>query len=152
MRILFCPLYSSSSKTGRFGYGPAAFSLGEKYRDFSSLVALCNSGTVYPPNQNPNAGRIQTYIDKYQEEFTRELYQWYIEHGELRVMFSQEDKQGYLGNFFAEKPNPAISWLDDIGKERFDAASSALLHEAQGTQNLEVKHVSCESHDDLSCL
>lgn len=68
------------------------------------------------------------------------------------MMFSQEDKRGYLGNFFAEKPNPTISWLDDIGKERFDATSSALLHEAQGTQNLEVKHVSRESHDDLSCL
>jgi len=67
-------------------------------------------------------------------------------------MFSQEDKQGYLGNFFAENPNPAISWLDDIGKERFDAASSALLQGAQGTQNLEVKHVSYGSHDDLGCL
>lgn len=129
----------------RYGYEYPAFTLGEVHCDFRSLVALCNSGTVYPPNQNPNAERIQTYIDKYQEEFTRELYQWYVQHGELRVMFSREDKQGYLSNFFAEKPNPAISWLDDIGKENFDAASSALLHEAQGTQNLEVKHVSYES-------
>lgn len=124
----------------RCGHENAAFALAERYRDFSSLAALCNRETVYPPDQNPNARRIQTYIDRFQEEFTRELYQWYIQHGELRVMFSQEDEKGFLDKFFAEKPNPAISWLDDIGKERFDAASSALLSEAQGAANLEAKY------------
>ena len=61
------------------------------------------------------------------------------------MMFSQEDEKGYLDNFFAEKPDPTISWLNDIGKGRFDSASKALYREAQGAQNLEVKHVSFES-------
>ncbi|KXN86872.1 hypothetical protein AN958_09467 [Leucoagaricus sp. SymC.cos] len=125
----------------RCGHENAAFALAEQYRDFSSLAALCNREIIYPPDQNPNAERIQVYISKFREEFTRELYQWYIQHGELRVMFSQEDEKGYLDRFFAEQPNPAISWLDDIGKGRFDAASAALLTEAQGAGNLESKHL-----------
>jgi nuclear pore complex protein Nup133 len=56
-------------------------------------------------------------------------------------MFSQEDEKGYLDKFFVEQPNPAISWLDDIGKGRFDAASGALLSEAQSASNLKSKHV-----------
>lgn len=57
-------------------------------------------------------------------------------------MFSQDDEKRYVDRFFTEKPNPSISWLHDIGKTRFGAASSALLSEAQGAVNLESKHVS----------
>ncbi len=81
------------------------------------------------------------YIERFQDDFTRELYQWYIQHGELRVMFSYDDEKGYIDRFFAEKPNPSVSWLHDIGKQRFGDASNVLLHEARGAVNLESKHV-----------
>jgi nuclear pore complex protein Nup133 len=58
-----------------------AFQLAEDYLDFRNLASLCHTDTVYPPENNPNAARIQTYIDKFKEAFTTELYQWYIEHG-----------------------------------------------------------------------
>ena len=58
-----------------------AFQLAEDYLDFRNLASLCHMETVYPPEQNPNAARIQSYIDKFKEAFTAELYQWYIEHG-----------------------------------------------------------------------
>ncbi|XP_006458086.1 hypothetical protein AGABI2DRAFT_216285 [Agaricus bisporus var. bisporus H97] len=125
----------------RCGHENAAFALGEQYRDFSSLVALCHREVVYPPEKNPNAARIQSYIDRFKEDFTRELYQWYIQHGELRVMFSEDDERGYMDKFFVEQPNDSISWLHDIGKKRFDAASDALLREARGAVNLESKHL-----------
>ncbi|KAF9454530.1 hypothetical protein P691DRAFT_655678 [Macrolepiota fuliginosa MF-IS2] len=125
----------------RCGHENTAFALAEQYRDFSSLAALCNRDVVYPFEQNPNAERIQTYIERFEEDFTRELYQWYIQHGELRVMFSQGDERGYVDKFFAERPNPSISWLHDIEKRRFDDASQALLGEARGAVNLESKHL-----------
>lgn len=58
-----------------------AFQLAEDYLDFRNLASLCHTETVYPPEKNPNAARIQSYIDKFKEAFTTELYQWYIEHG-----------------------------------------------------------------------
>ena len=60
-----------------------AFQLAEDYLDFRNLASLCHTETVYPPENNPNAARIQSYIEKFKEAFTTELYQWYIEHGRL---------------------------------------------------------------------
>lgn len=58
-----------------------AFQLAEEYLDFRNLASLCHTETVYPPENNPSATRIRSYIDKFKEAFTVELYQWYIEHG-----------------------------------------------------------------------
>lgn len=60
-----------------------AFQLAEEYLDFKNLASLCHTETVYPPENNPNATRIRSYIDKFKEAFTVELYRWYIEHGLL---------------------------------------------------------------------
>ncbi|KAF5315570.1 hypothetical protein D9611_004731 [Ephemerocybe angulata] len=126
----------------RTGHHQEAFLLAEKYDDFASLVALCHRDTIYPPEANPHFERIQTYIKTYKENFTNELYQWYIQHGELRIMFSQEVAQSaFIDRFFEKKPNPGISWLHDISKERFADASSALLAESKGANNLDVKHL-----------
>lgn len=58
-----------------------AFQLAEDYLDFRNLASLCHTESVYPPENNPSAARIHSYIDKFKEAFTTELYQWYIEHG-----------------------------------------------------------------------
>ena len=79
-----CTLLGRRSRcgvTGRNGFASEAFQLAEKYRDFRSLASLCNKDTVYPPHDNPNAARIQAYVDKFKQDFTTELYRWYIEHG-----------------------------------------------------------------------
>ncbi|KAJ2920658.1 hypothetical protein H1R20_g16437, partial [Candolleomyces eurysporus] len=126
----------------RNGFQEHAFKLAEVYSDFASLVALCHRDTVYPPENNPNYERIQTYIGRYKENFTDELYQWYIQHGELRIMFSQEaDQSSFIDRFFAKKPNPGISWLHDVSKERFGDAASALLEEAKRANHLKAKHL-----------
>ncbi|KAJ7632668.1 hypothetical protein FB45DRAFT_978375 [Roridomyces roridus] len=127
---------------GRHGHASAAFALAEKYRDFSSLAALCHQDGVYPPHQNPNALRIQTYIDRFKEEFTTELYRWYIQHGELRVMFSQDEvHSGFLDKYFATHPDPSISWIHDLGQRRYEAAAAALLTESQNAAQLNTKHL-----------
>ncbi|KAG2020222.1 methyltransferase type 11 [Coprinopsis cinerea AmutBmut pab1-1] len=124
------------------GFQEEAFSLAERYQDFASLVALCHRETVYPPENNPNLERIKMYIQKYGDKFTDELYQWYIQHGELRAMFSQEHEQSaFIDKFFLKNPNPGISWLHDIGKENYGDASAALLEESTRANSLEVKHL-----------
>ncbi|KAK1236521.1 hypothetical protein PQX77_000214 [Marasmius sp. AFHP31] len=126
----------------RNGQAERAFSLAEQYRDFSSLAALCHRETVFPPEENPNAARIQTYVDHFKEEFTTELYRWYIQHGELRVMFAQEaTHKEYLDKYFSENPNPGISWLQDLGNRKYAGAASALHTVATQEVNLETKHL-----------
>lgn len=62
--------------------------------------------------------------------------------GELRVMFAQEDVYGgYIDRFFAEQKHPSISWVNDLGKGRFSAASRTLLDESRDAGDLEMKHV-----------
>ncbi|GBE81938.1 hypothetical protein SCP_0403120 [Sparassis crispa] len=124
----------------RNGFADHAFRLAEDYRDFRSLASLCHKETVYPPQDNPNVARIQSYIGKFKEDFTNELYQWYIEHGELRTMFAQ-DHDEYLDTFFEEHKYPGISWIHDIGKGRYDAASESLLSEAGHSSDLMSKHL-----------
>lgn len=46
-----------------------------------------------------------------------------------------------MDNFFAENPNPLVSWIHDIGKTRHSAASEALLTEAENATDLGTKHV-----------
>ena len=64
---------------GKNDFTNEAFKLAEDYHDFRSLASLCHKGKVYPPQENPNAERIEAYIDKFKDAFTTELYQWYIE-------------------------------------------------------------------------
>ncbi|KAJ7285784.1 hypothetical protein C8J57DRAFT_1431461 [Mycena rebaudengoi] len=126
----------------RNGHASTAFLLAEKHRDFSSLAALCHQDEVYPSHKNPNALRIQTYIDRFREDFTTELYRWYIQHGELRVMFAQDDVQSaYMDKFFAAHPNPSISWVHDLGQRRYEDSASALLSESEHATQLETKHL-----------
>lgn len=124
----------------RHGHGEAAFSLAEKYRDFSSLAELCHRDTVFPPDENPNAARIKAYVERFKDEFTTELYRWYIQHGELRVMFSQESSRN-LDQFFSKNPYPLISWINDLGNGWYDSAAKTLLDEAERATWLENKHL-----------
>ncbi|KAK0204765.1 hypothetical protein DFS33DRAFT_1322617 [Desarmillaria ectypa] len=124
------------------GHAAGAFALAEKYRDFTSLAALCHREIVYPPEQNPNALRIQNYIELYKDEFATELYRWYIQHGELRVFFSlSESHTGYMDKFFANNANPLISWIHDLGHGRYAAAARALLVESGEATNLASKQL-----------
>lgn len=63
--------------TVRLSRGNAAYDLAERYRDFRSLVVLCNDASLGSP------ARIHFYIQKYKEDFAYALYDWYLETGAL---------------------------------------------------------------------
>ncbi|KAA1471121.1 hypothetical protein DENSPDRAFT_837049 [Dentipellis sp. KUC8613] len=124
------------------GFADSAFKLAEQYHDFRNLVSLCNKDTVYPPEQNPNALSIQAYIERFQDEFTDELYKWYIEHGELRAMFAQEHTYSdYIDRFFTKHSYPSISWIHDLRQNRYDAAAESLLSESHTAGELTSKQL-----------
>lgn len=79
----------------KYGFAARAFELAEKYRDFRSLAALCNKDLVYPPSQNPHALKMVEYIERFRDEFTDELYQWYIEHGISDVLSLHIDDDSF---------------------------------------------------------
>jgi len=124
------------------GFATRAFDLAEKYRDFRSLVALCNKDQVYPLDQNPHATKIAEYIERFRDEFTDELYQWYIEHGELRTFFSQSDSYtDFLDRFFLKHNRPFVSWIQDLENERFQSAAETLLAESENAGDLAAKEL-----------
>jgi len=97
---------------------------------------------VYPLEQNPHTTKIAEYIERFRDEFTDELYQWYIEHGELRTLFSQgEATADYLDKFFAKHNRPFVSWVQDLEKERFHSAAETLLGESENAGDLAAKEL-----------
>ncbi|THH12017.1 hypothetical protein EW145_g257 [Phellinidium pouzarii] len=120
-----------------------AFELAEDYRDFRSLADLCHSASpIYPLTDNIHWGSVQRYIDMYKEEFTDQLYQWYIEHTELRCMFAQSELYGsYIDTFFSKHPQPSLSWVHDLGKGHWGTASATLLAQSGEILDLATRHV-----------
>ncbi|KAH9484254.1 Nucleoporin nup132 [Psilocybe cubensis] len=129
----------------QFGHQEAAFKLAERYNDYTSLVLLSHQEIVYPPHQNPHTDRIKLYIQKYGEDFTSELFRWYIQNGEVRTMFDQEAPAGrdLLNKYFENQSNRniAITWINDLENKAFALAASDLFQDAQGAPNLEGRHL-----------
>ncbi|KAI5123360.1 hypothetical protein M0805_001781 [Coniferiporia weirii] len=120
-----------------------AFSLAEDYRDFRSLADLCHSSPpIYPPSSNIHRDSLVRYIERYKEEFTDELYQWYIDHAELRCMFAQSELYGtYIDAFFEKHPHPNVSWMHELGKGRWGTASLTLLAQSGHASDLATRNV-----------
>ncbi|KAI0322245.1 Non-repetitive/WGA-negative nucleoporin C-terminal-domain-containing protein [Amylostereum chailletii] len=124
------------------GFSDHAFDLAEQYHDFRNLASLCNKEKAYPPTQNPHAFRIQSYIERFRDEFSTELFQWYIEHGELRTLYEQEEIYGpYIDRFFATRSHPSVSWIHDLHRHRYAAAADSLLSEGQQAGELVAKQL-----------
>jgi hypothetical protein len=110
-------LTRSHVTVGANGHASHALVLAENYRDFRSLASLCHKGTTYPPEDNPNAHQIQSYVEKFKDEFTKELYQWYIEHGQLirklksRIMLIAGNSQGNCVSCLPKRTSTVDTWI-----------------------------------------
>ncbi|GMK59789.1 hypothetical protein CspeluHIS016_0900060 [Cutaneotrichosporon spelunceum] len=96
-----------------------AYSLAEQFRDYSTLVYLCE--------KSGDDGRTQAYIERFGNDFTFELYQWYIDQRQYYELLAQDEVYGArLTAFFASHPHPELSWMHDIASKRYGAAAAAL--------------------------
>lgn len=147
---LFSPCTVRLSRTN------AAYDLAERYRDFRSLVVLCNDSNI------GSQARLHHYIQKYQEDFAFALYDWYLESGEVVSFFSlastkfqcytgrsydlmtQDGTYGpMLSKFLRLRQLPGLAWMQDVVESRIGDAADALLEQAESETNLSEQKV-CE--------
>lgn len=133
----------------------AAYDLAERYRDFRSLVVLCNDPTI------GSSARVHHYIQKYQEEFAFALYDWYLESGESCSnsalplspliapfigrsydLMTQDAAYGpMLSKFLKLRRLPGLAWMQDVTESRVEDASLALLQQAEREDKLSEQKV-----------
>ncbi|KAG8813545.1 hypothetical protein FRC17_001500 [Serendipita sp. 399] len=115
-----------------------AFKLAEEHEDYRALIDLCyqvstKSRKPYGPNNTAVDKQILTrklnhYADLFKEQFSFELYHWWIAHNMASEIFKEPaQKQDIVDEFFSTSDYPQLSWLHMLGKKQFAAASSALL-------------------------
>ncbi|CDZ97230.1 Nuclear pore complex, Nup133 component (sc Nup133) [Phaffia rhodozyma] len=113
-----------------------AFELAEHHRDFRALVELCNNPQI------GSSARVQFYIEKFREDFAFELYQWYIEKGQVKTLLTQDEIYNELVTKFLDSTeNSRIAWLHDLSIKRYDYASHSLLKESESEPKLVNKQL-----------
>lgn len=132
----------------------AAYDLAERYRDFRSLVVLCNDPSI------GSSARLHHYIQKYQEEFAFALYDWFLESGGYTInattsyndlirftgrsydLMTQDTAYGpMLSKFLKLRRLPSLAWMQDVAEGRVEDASLALLEQAANEENLAEQKV-----------
>jgi nuclear pore complex protein Nup133 len=125
--------------------------LAEKYRVFSSLVALVVED-LEKTNEELHAmilagadeealnekvrrtdflsNRVEDYYKLFGADFANALYRYYVRRGELFALLSDNDEhQPYLTNFLRSKPEFAkVAWIHEVRREGdYDRAAKTLL-------------------------
>ncbi|WVQ93625.1 hypothetical protein IAU59_000701 [Kwoniella sp. CBS 9459] len=116
-----------------------AYELAENHTDFLTLVVLCHD-----PQAGVNPARLQTYIERFGEEFAFVLYQWYIDQGQAYELLTQDEVYGSLvSRFFEEHSYPELEWMHHLACRRYGAAAGALtdVMKDQSTKALEQQHL-----------
>ncbi|WWD16353.1 hypothetical protein CI109_100779 [Kwoniella shandongensis] len=99
-----------------------AYALAEHHNDFLTLVVLCHD-----PVAGAGPARLQSYIERFGEEFAFVLYQWYIDQGQLHVLLTQDEVYGSLvTRFFELHGYPELAWMHHIACKRYGQAAGAL--------------------------
>ncbi|SPO23832.1 uncharacterized protein UTRI_03640_B [Ustilago trichophora] len=113
------------------GRSDRSFSLAEQYQDFRTLVELSTDPTLR------SDARLDTYLERYQEAFAFELYSWYIETGQPRVLLTQKSEYSSLVLAYLSQPGKdRLGWLHDLALRRFSEASTKLENLALQEGNL----------------
>lgn len=118
-----------------------SYDLAERYRDFKSLVLLCNDAKVGSP------ARITFFMDKYKQDFAFALYQFYLDNNRPYDLLAQEDKYSKLLSEYWETvvDEPRLKWIQDLSTQHYQDASESLYREAQVEAKLAEKKVRLES-------
>ncbi|ETS62210.1 hypothetical protein PaG_03785 [Moesziomyces aphidis] len=109
------------------GRSDRAFALAEQYEDFRTLVELCNEAQLRSP------ARLDSYLERYKQPFAFELYAYYLEHGQPRVLLEQKSEHSQLVlDFLAQPGHERIAWLHDLALQRYGEAAHTLERLALG--------------------
>ncbi|QSL66023.1 hypothetical protein MERGE_003160 [Pneumocystis wakefieldiae] len=116
-----------------------SFEIAEKYRDFRTLVELCYEIGDKNMDYNWNdqvTRRINWYLYTFKEEFADVLYRYFMEKGHLfNLLEDFSDYHHYLSRFFKSGNYGRISWMHEIGTDRFKDAGNTLYNISQNDEN-----------------
>ncbi|KAH8928173.1 hypothetical protein BT69DRAFT_1346781 [Atractiella rhizophila] len=109
-----------------------ALELAQKYRDYRILVELCTHPTY------GGKRRIEEMIARFAEKFAFQLYQYYIEKGEVRNLLEQDQEYNQiLLKFLESTDNPKLAWIHEILLSRHAHAYNELVREACQEKNVD---------------
>ncbi|KAG5437965.1 hypothetical protein PCANB_000311 [Pneumocystis canis] len=116
-----------------------SFEIAEKYKDFRTLIELCyetgDRNTDYTWNDQV-IRRINWYLYTFKEKFADVLYRYFIEKGYLQNLLEDfSDYHHYLSQFFNFKNYGRISWMHEIGTDKFRDAGNTLYNIAKNEEN-----------------
>lgn len=107
-----------------------AASLAEKYRDFDTLVKMCE--------ETGNQEKLEGYMERFAgEEFSKHVYAWYVKEGRQARLLSlglKGQERPELTAFLSH--HHSLSWLHDIHTGNHAAAAATLTQLA--AQEVEV--------------
>ncbi|KAJ1597370.1 hypothetical protein NDA14_005910 [Ustilago hordei] len=113
------------------GRSDQAFSLAEEYCDFRTLVELSTTANLY------SAARLDSYLERYRESFAYELYNFYLESDQPKLLLSQKAEYSSLVlSYLDQTQNLRLGWLHDLALEKYDDASGKLESLAVGEEML----------------
>ncbi|MBW0480464.1 hypothetical protein O181_020179 [Austropuccinia psidii MF-1] len=109
-----------------------AVSLAESQRDFRTLVELCHASATSQTDR-----KIQTYIERFGQDFAFQLYQWFVEQGRYHELLTQNSVFAPLVTSFLDSMDYGrFSWIHDLAIDRFSHAANTLVKEAINEREL----------------
>ncbi|UZJ52508.1 hypothetical protein CBS101457_001828 [Exobasidium rhododendri] len=117
------------------GRSDRSFYLAEKHRDFHVLTRLCSHSL----KGSKQTTQIRAYLEKYKKPFAFELYDFYLQEGNLAELLEEhEEYHDLLSEFLSSKEEyNRIAWLHNLTLKQWAQASQRLQTEAIR----EVQHV-----------
>ncbi|KAK8861724.1 hypothetical protein IAR55_002547 [Kwoniella newhampshirensis] len=113
---------------------PEAYELAEHHSDYLTLVVLCHD-----PVAGTGSARVQSYIERFGEDFAFVLYQWYIDQGQLHVLLTQDEVYGsLLTRFFELNGYPELVWMHHIACKRYGEAAGSLSSVLKSEHTVQV--------------
>lgn len=114
------------------GRSDRAFHLAEEHADFSTLTHLCISLPEAHRNQ-----RIRSYLNKYGELYATALFTYYVDHGLMHSLLSQDENvYGLLKGYLDANPGLGrVAWLHDLVLDDPLSAKTRLLQQADGERS-----------------
>lgn len=108
-----------------------SFEVGEKYKDFQSLIEICHDQGE-KANDEEIIGtvvrRLEWYLHSFGYDFASVLWEYYISHRQFwNLLHEFPNYREHLTAFFQDGRYPNISWMNDVILGDFDRAGKTLL-------------------------
>lgn len=112
-----------------------ALEIGERYRDFGTLVEICHDEGESASDEdvvNAVVRRLEWYLHTFGYDFAAVLWQYYLDRRQYRNLLHEfPNYRHHLTRFFDDNPHPTVSWMNDVLLDEYAKAGAALLRSTE---------------------